>query len=88
MGRSCFCVVRCDGGRGTLSKYECFHNHAADSLVRSSLDTAPFSLFMPTARRPSSGEIVHMCGQDGFPSFKGHILLAWVLPLSRKNLIF
>jgi len=43
---------------------------------------------MLTARRPSSGETVHMCGQDGFHSYKGHILLAWVLPLSRKNLFF
>jgi len=29
-----------------------------------------------------------MCGQDGFPSYKGHIHLAWVLPLSRQNLFF
>jgi len=45
----------------------CFHNHAADAFVRSSSDTAAFSLYMPTAHRPSSGEIVHMCIQDGFP---------------------
>jgi len=51
-------------------------------------DTAASSLYMPTARRPSSGEIVHMCVQDGFPSYKGHILWAWVLSLSRKNLFF
>jgi len=29
-----------------------------------------------------------MCGQDGFLSNKGHILWAWVLLLSRKNLFF
>jgi len=29
-----------------------------------------------------------MCGRDGFPSYKGHILWAWVLPLSRKTLFF
>jgi len=29
-----------------------------------------------------------MCGQDGFPSYEGDILWAWVLPLSRKNLFF
>jgi len=29
-----------------------------------------------------------MCGRDGFPSYKGHILWVWVLPLSRKNLFF
>jgi len=56
--------------------------------VRSSSDTAAFSLYMPTARQPSSEEIVHMCGQDGFPFYKGHILWAWVLPLSRKDLFF
>jgi len=70
-------------GRGTSSNCECFRNHAANVLVRSSSDTAAFSLYMTTARRPSSGEIVHMCGQDSFPSYKCHILRACVLPISR-----
>jgi len=46
LGRSCLLVVGCYGG--TKSNYECFRNHAADALVRSSLDTAAFSLYMPT----------------------------------------
>jgi len=29
-----------------------------------------------------------MCGQDGFRIYKGHILWAWVLRFSRKNLFF
>jgi len=47
-----------------------------------------FFLYMPTARRPSSRKIVHMCEQDSFPFYKVHILWVWVLPLSRKNLSF
>jgi len=44
-----------------------------------SCEAAAFFLYMSTARRPSSGEIVHMCGKDCFPSYKGHIFWVWVL---------
>jgi len=55
---------------------------------------ATMSAFTTTQLMPSCEAVQtplvdrHQTGQDGFPSYKGHVHLAWVLPLSRQNLFF